>query len=485
MQKLLYIVVLSIGLSACGGSDPKVTPPATTDPEQFIALRSAIESDLSENDAGAVSVAIYQDGKVVFAEAFGKKVNGGTEAATPQTLFQLGSTTKMFTGLATLQFVEQGSLTIDDKLVNVLPNVLYPSADSLTWQDISIKHLLTHQSGLPDRYAGETPDVSLLTYMASTYPQLNEQMNPPGIFHNYSNPNWSYLGALVEYLAQKSFADYMSDNVFQPLGMTRTFLNRDDAISDGDYALGFQKGENEGYLTDINQIPATPAVVPAGSETWSTPTQQLKMAEFLLNGSPNILSNQLRSTITERHVDQEIGGLPLHYGFGIYVDDGFLHDGKWYPVKVWQHGGNTSAYTSLFWVLPEKKIAVSIMSSGGFTSFESSMLAALKSVTDLPSPQDIPFVEPSEQDIQNHLGTYKFGNFTAIIAEGNEELQITLPELDVVGIPYEPTLNLLGDATFLGVIENEQIQFTFLPITEGGESVYLRNRQFVGIKDGY
>lgn len=488
MQKFLMIAVLVCGLSACGGSkstNNTTTPPAA-DPQQFVALRDTIQADLTDNNAVAVSVAIYQDGEVVFAEAFGEKVQGGGELATVDTLFQLGSTTKMFTGLATLQLVQQGLLDTQDKLINALPGIQYPGVQALDWQNISIEHLLTHQGGLADAYNGSDANSSLVDYMTSIYPQQNQQMNPPGLFHNYSNPNWSYLGAVVETLSRQPYAEYMQQSVFEPLGMQRTFLERSDAVSDGDYALGFQElGDNETFLTEADQIPSTPSASPAGSETWSTPTQQLKMADFLLNGNSDILSNQLRTEITTAQVSQAFAGLPMNYGYGIYVDDGFMYDNQWYPEKVWQHGGNTTAYTSLFWILPEKNIAVSIMSSGAFNSFEASMVAALESVTELPAAQPEPFAPSNPDEYGKHEGIYNTGPLTLIISKENQKLEMNSPELDANGTPYEKRLFPVGGSTFAAFVENEEILVTFLPITDGGESVYLRTRNLVGIKDGY
>lgn len=481
MQKFILIIMLSCGLFACNSSDS-----GTNNPNQFKSLRGTIERDLTENNAVAASVAIYQDGEIVFAEAFGDKVQGGGEAATPDTLFQMGSTTKMFTGLATLQLIQQGFFNTQDKLVNSLPGIQYPTDQAANWQAINIQHLLTHQGGLLDNYIGSDSNSPLVEYMTSGYPKQNRQMNPPGRFYNYSNPNWSYLGAVIEHFSQKPFAMYMQQNVFAPLGMQRTSMERSSVIADGDYALGFLSDDSDNMpLSDINQILSIPSVSPAGSETWSTPKEVLKMAEFLLNGNTNILSDQWRTEITAPQVDKDFAGLPMYYGYGINVDYGFMHKDQWYPVKVWQHGGNTTAYTSLFWILPEKNIAVSIMSSGAFNDFDASMVAALKAVTALPAAQEIPVIPSDPGEYKKHEGTYHTDEFTIIVKQENDNLNITIPELDKSNAPYDKTLTAIGDATFIAVVEDEELIITFLPEREGGESVYLRHRNTVGIKDGY
>lgn len=486
MRKSILLIMLICGIYGCGSSNSDNHNP-TPNPNSFNfePLRAVIEQDLSNNNAAAVSVAIYKDGDIVFAEAFGEKVKGQGQAVTPNTLFQLGSTTKMFTAVATLQLVEQGVLALDDKLVSTLPNIQYPSEDALGWQDIEIQHLLTHQGGLPDTGLGEDGD--LMSYMTTTYPQQFTQSNPPGIFYNYSNPNWAYLGAVIETLSQKSYEEYMQQNVFSRLGMSRTSVGRQGAVADGDYALGFQQLDGEGeYLNNIDQISASTPGYPAGSETWSTPTEQLKMAEFLLNGDTNVLSDALRSELTKAQVDRQFGGLPWSYGYGIFVDGGFIHNDRWYPEKLWQHGGNTLAYTSLFYILPEKNIAISIMSSGRNTDFESTMVAAIKAVSTLSPSQDVPpYASSNPSDYTKHEGTYSTDDITIIVQQVADKLVITIPEFDANNLSYEKELFPIGGATFAADLRDEQAILTFIPAQSGGESVYIRNREAVAIKDGY
>lgn len=487
MNKLIVVLFFTAILSACGGSSSSDNSPNPgTNPNPFTQLRNIIDQDLANNDAAAVSIAIYKEGEIVFAEAFGEKVKGEGESVTPNTLFQLGSTTKMFTGVATLQLVQQGSLSLDDKLVNVFPQIQYPGEQALDWQDIAIEHLLTHQSGLRDSAMQDEGD--LVNHMQTNYPNEFLQMNPPGFFHNYSNPNWSYLGAIVENQTQQSFEEYVKQNIFDELGMTRSFVGREGAVADGDYALGFQLLDPEqggSFNTQISQIPMTTVGHPAGTETWSTPTEQLKMAEFLLNGDSDILDNSLRTQLTTAHVSEDFAGLPINYGYGIYVNDGFRVEDNWYPIKNWNHGGNTFSYTSIFYVFPEIDVAISIMSSGAFNNFDSTLVAALGAVSTLPSPQDLPVIQNDPAQYDKHEGTYSGSNFTFIVNKVGDNLLITIPELDENNVPYERELEHFGDDTFFANIGGEVSDLTFIQVEEGGESVFIRNRELVAIKDGF
>lgn len=486
MKKSIALLLLVVGLYGCGSSNSNnSTPNPNPSAPDFAPLREAMQDNLANNNAAAVSLAIYKDGEIVFAEAFGEKVKGGGEPVTPDTLFQLGSTTKMFTGVAALQLVEQGVISLDDKLVNVLPQIQYPGEQALDWQDIDIEHLLTHQSGLRD-YSLDI-DEPLVDFMKSIYPRQFPQMNPPGLFYNYSNPNWSYLGAVVEELGQKDFADYVKQNVFEKLGMSRTSIGRSGAIADGNYALGYQEQPdgNNAYVTDISQLPLGTAGHPAGTETWSTPTEQLKMADFLLNGNSNILDNSLRAQITEAQVSREFGGLPQNYGYGVFVADGFIQGDNWFPIKVWEHGGNTSAYTSEFFIFPEQNIAISIMSSGAFNDLRASLVAAITAVGTLPTSIEEPVSSSEPTQYHKHEGTYSTGALTIIVSQEGNNLFFTIPEFETSNTPYERRIAPVGDRTFVAALNGDEIRLTFFPIQEGGESVYIRTRNDVAIKDGF
>ena len=86
------------------------------------------------NNSAAVSIAILKDGEVVYSQAFGNTRWGGDEQVNEDTLFQLGSTTKMFTTLATMQLVDQGVLNVEDTLTSTLPGITYPAEQAQGWQ---------------------------------------------------------------------------------------------------------------------------------------------------------------------------------------------------------------------------------------------------------------------------------------------------------------------------------------------------------------
>jgi CubicO group peptidase (beta-lactamase class C family) len=135
---------------------------------------------------------------------------------------------KMFTATAIAQLIEQGKLSLDDTLEQVLPN--YP--DKAAARRIKIWHLLSHQSGLgnffndeyrrnPEKYIRPADYFSLF----ANKPLFFE----PGTKFSYSNAGMVVLGAVVEQISKRRFEDYLRENIFAPAGMKNTFYNPADA----------------------------------------------------------------------------------------------------------------------------------------------------------------------------------------------------------------------------------------------------------------
>jgi len=482
---LFLSCVITISLTACGGSDSSNPDPVVDD--GFESLRSKAQQQLADSLAPAVSIAIYKDGEIVFAEAFGTKQDGGSGSVDSNSLFQLGSTTKMFTALASLQLVENNYFALDSRLLELLPEIEISQDKTEGWQEINIQHLLTHQGGLEDFVDWENDSIDLLSFALSNYPNEFDQMNPAGLFWNYSNPNWSYLGAVIQQQSAMPYDDAMKQNVFSPLGMSRTTMKKAEVFNDGNYALGsgviLSNGNSiDGSADSLDNIHQSLFSMPAGSYTWSTPSEMLKMADFLINGNNDILSDELQQEMTLAQVDLKID-VPLDYGYGLWLSDGFENDTNWYPVKRWSHGGNSLAYSSMFWVLSEENIAVSILSSGRNTDFSETMMAALRSVMTLPVTTAIP-TRPVETELfNNHVGRYEDDEDIVDITLENNQVRIDISSLNDEGRNYNPVLQPLGGSVFRLTIGIDEHALTFFPEFDGGSSTYIREREFVLIRN--
>ncbi|MCS6934737.1 MAG: beta-lactamase family protein [Chitinophagales bacterium] len=168
-------------------------------------------------------VMIAKNGQIIYSNAFGYSNLETREPLTLQSSLQLASVSKTFTAAAVLLLAEQGFFSLDDTLCKFIPNFPYKA--------ITIKHLLTHRSGLPeythfDREYFNSPceylsNSDVLNMLARRKPALRYR---PGYMFHYCNTNYVLLAALIEEVTQMSYAEFMQRTIFEPLGMQNTFV---------------------------------------------------------------------------------------------------------------------------------------------------------------------------------------------------------------------------------------------------------------------
>jgi CubicO group peptidase (beta-lactamase class C family) len=176
------------------------------------------------------NVLIAEDGRIIYENAFGYADYQEKEGLNIHSVFQLASVSKPLTACAILMLYEQGLLALDDDIRKYLPDFPY--------QDITIRLLLTHRSGLPD-YMYFTDHLWPSRKIPLTNQDIYDLMvffKPQRYFfpnkrYNYSNTNYCLLALLIEEITGMTFAEFMHTRIFEPLEMKNTFiLNYDDLI---------------------------------------------------------------------------------------------------------------------------------------------------------------------------------------------------------------------------------------------------------------
>jgi len=170
------------------------------------------------------SVLIGQQGKIIYERYFGVARRDVASPLAPNTASQLASVSKTFTGAATLYLHQHNYLNIDDPVASYLPEFPY--------KDITIKMLLNHRSGLPDyqkwdkRYVRneQVPITNddVLQVFARYKPALESR---PNTRFKYCNSNYAILASIIAKVTDMSYDDFMQQYIFQPLGMTNTFVH--------------------------------------------------------------------------------------------------------------------------------------------------------------------------------------------------------------------------------------------------------------------
>ena len=317
---------------------PFVRPPAElapAAPATDLAMAAALErtiAGLAERDVFSGVVLVSRRGRPLVLRAVGAARRDPHIPNTPETRFELASLSKLFTAVAIGQLVEQGKLSFESTVLDALPD--YPNRE--TGRRITVHHLLTHTSGLPDFYRNgkirqyEDSIRSLRDFWRTFV--LDSLWSAPGARHDYSNSNYIVLGSIVEHLSGLGFEDYVRRHIFEPAGMSSTCYCEPGApryaTPHSRYTTGFGPSRRSSPDRWIAVPPAAKRPgAPAGGGI-STVGDLARFAEALLEH--RLLGPAITERVLAPRVPMEDGGQRA-YGFESY---------DWYGTRFVGHGGN-------------------------------------------------------------------------------------------------------------------------------------------------
>jgi Beta-lactamase class C and other penicillin binding proteins len=194
--------------------------------ERFRELDSLLTELFPEGEPGA-AVLVMEGDSVVYDKGFGVAILGDQATAiSGETSFNIASCSKQFTSAAILQLACKGLLDLDSSIA-----ALFPEYSNSIWERVTVRHLLSHSSGVPDKRGYLTREQKIhgdeelaLEYLTS----LTELNFEPGTAYEYINPTYVLLGKLVERISGMEFTEYVKRNIFTPAGMNRTlYFDRD------------------------------------------------------------------------------------------------------------------------------------------------------------------------------------------------------------------------------------------------------------------
>jgi len=300
---------------------------------------------LSESGAPSVSIAVVQSGKIAFEKAYGKARLDPPVDARPEIRYCIGSVSKQFLAGSVLLLVQDGKLSLDDKVSRYLPDLTRAG-------EVTIRQLLTHTSGYQDYY----PQDYVAPFMLKTVTagQIIDRWArkpldfDPGTRWQYSNTNFVIAGRILEIVTGGPFFDFLSKRILKPLGMT-------SAINLADQAMGPQ--DAAGY-TRFALGPPRPAA-PEG-RGWLFAAGELAMtAHDLALWDISLIEHKLLTPASIETMTTPArlrNGTPTDYALGIGVTDAGGHP------KL-QHGGAVSGFVSLNTIWPDQGAAVVVFAN--------------------------------------------------------------------------------------------------------------------------
>lgn len=341
----LAAVLVSAALGLTTGSHAAELPQDLVD--KIDALAAEV---LDDTGVPSASLAVVHDGLFAYANAYGIARLEPETPATPAMRYPIGSISKQFTATAVALLAREDKLSLDDTVDRFFPDITRAG-------DITLRQLLSHTSGIRDYWPQDYVPAAMLepiTTAALIERFATEPLDfEPGSQYQYSNTGYVIAGAIVEKVSGQSLTAFLTENVFEPLGMKsvvdidRESLAGTDPVGYQRFALGparMAPDEGKGWLFAAGPL----AMTAADLARWNAGLIASREAKGHVPGA-NILRELSREVLLDN-------GAGIGYGLGLSID---LHGKR----RVIGHGGEVSGFTATNLVYPEERIAVAVLSN--------------------------------------------------------------------------------------------------------------------------
>lgn len=325
-------------------------------------LPRMLRSGIRRHNVPGATLAVYRNGRVT--EAAAGVINVDTAVSTTtDSVFQIGSISKLFTGTLIMQLVDEGLVDLDSPIRSYLPE--FRVLDEEASRKATVRQLLCHSSGIEGDYFVDSgrgdESVARLQDMGSLLPQLF----PPGERMSYCNFGYAMLGRIVEVLTRESFDLAISKRIFGPLGMQHSLTLPEEAVRFRT-AIGHVPHPKKKGVNVQSPMPWLSFGQKAAGATPSMSVGDLmKFVDMHLRrgrsrdgkrilSARSVAAMQRRQIRLPRNAPQAASG----WGLGWILCD-------WSNSRVIGHDGGTVGQYSFLRILPEKKLAVALLTNGG------------------------------------------------------------------------------------------------------------------------
>ena len=410
-----------------------------------------VKAEMQKQHIPGLSLAVVRDGKIIKADGYGLANVELNVPATPQTVYKIGSVSKQFIAAGIMLLVQENKINLDDKIVKFLEGT--PDA----WKEITVRHLLTHTSGI----VRETPGFDPLKIQNDADVIKSAYSLPlgfaPGERSEYSNTGYFTLAEIIRKVSGKPWEDYLTERLFTPLAMNST------------------------RTTNVAEIVQNRA----NGYVWRTDKLQNAGIQFALRPSGAFLSSVLdlakwdAALYTDKILNQSVrnqiwlpvklnNGTTYPYGFGWYLDTVSGH-------RLARHGGSLPGFRAEFVRFIDDKLTVVVLANGDNANLGSITLGVADRYISGLIPKRVA-AKVDSKILDTYIGQYQPNPSTVltITREGdklmmqqgsNAEKRELLPETEANFFTVEnPRL------TF-SFVKDEKGQFTYLVVKEEGREI--------------
>lgn len=345
--KLFWLCVLLPALSlmiSCRKSSPAdVYAPVIT------KLEAAISYEMADKQLPALGIVLVDDQTTVWEKAFGQENPATQKGADLETIYRIGSVSKLFTDIAVMQLVEQDKIDLDVPVQTYLPDFKPHNPFS---KPITLRQLMSHRAGLiREPRVGHYFDDTDPT-LAATVASLNEStlVHAPESQTKYSNAGIAVVGYVLEKVMDKPFADYLQTAVLNPIGLKHSAFAPTPAITQH-----LASGEMWSYDGRVFPAPTFElGMAPAGS-MYATIGDLGQFLQVLFNGGQGKNGPVLQSETLQRMWEPQYpNGSTRNYGIGFRLDEQEGH-------RRVGHGGAIYGFATQLYALPDDKLGAAVV----------------------------------------------------------------------------------------------------------------------------
>ncbi|MBN1286289.1 MAG: beta-lactamase family protein [Anaerolineae bacterium] len=366
----LSIIQTGFDIKAMEKVDLTGVEPLPVDDAIVAELEAYIVARMPDFDIPGAAVAIVQNGAVVYAKGFGVRDRETGEPVTPETQMLIGSTTKTMTTLLMAQLVDDGVMTWDTHVVDILPS--FAVKDPEITEKITVQNLVCACTGVPRRdfelvFNGDELSAEDIVASLADF----EFFTDFGEAFQYSNQMVATGGYIAALAAGGEYGDLydaylklMDERVFDPIGMTSTTFSFEEVEAGDNYASAYGLNLFGGFVPlplEVEESFLRP-IAPAGG-AWSNVLDLARYVITELNEGVTPDETRIVSAENLRHTwePQVAMSADASYGLGWIVD-------KYKGLQILHHGGNTLGYTTDLAFIPSADLGVVVLTNGRITN---------------------------------------------------------------------------------------------------------------------
>lgn len=379
---------------------------------------------------------------------------------TDETLFQYGSISKVWTATLIMQLIDEDKLSLDTRVVEVLPEFRLSTAEYA--DQVTVRHLLTHTSGIEGDLATDTGDGDdcIERYVAGLSSSVS--ITAPGGHLSYCNSGFVVAGRIIEVLRGKAWDDVLVDHIYQPLGLAHVITRAKEAPL-------FRTAVGHLVSPDQKVVPTSRWMIPrsmgpAGIITGSVGDLLVFAAAHLRDGlglnNVRILSPESSRMMREQQVSlRAVSSTEIGWGLGWCLDD-------WGAETSATHDGGTIGQISDLHIFPQSMLAIAILTnSSGGGAFIKELEELIGSELGLTMPRPKLSADVDQFDITAMAGTYSNNLSTYRLERDSDGVsRLTMRMASLTGDPDRGAqiVTPLGTNRFLVGTEGDQIEIAHL-----------------------